>query len=821
MRIPVTVKFGDSEQTLNIEAINVPNSDGQSYLMGSNAVITEKFTVLLYDYTSKEPLGNPKTVEYGDNIKFTMSCPPDADTTHQLQLLFYTGEAGKTAYINSTFTNLKIEDITDEENPPVKIYPMSEGDSGLTVIANDNTAIGNIDYQWRRVPVLDYSYGIYPAHTYEITMDKASYEVVNDSVTTYMQYKITDCSKPFIQNINPSNIKYIGECVVNFTVFQYYENIDEPFIHQSTMDETIPVYKYHLSQSHEYDFADATALVDLELLFDNKNYSTTSVGLGNNLQKIKIESNLTYTSMDEYNNIKLNDITGSASGTSVFFQNYTFSSITREDLSLLSDNFNNWCFLCGLRFAQDIGPESIMPYKYFLIKLYDDNTLGKTINERNILSEIFWPGTDIVTYAITWGDTKRTFFNINFIDSCTKEIKDNEQFMINANEEILGNYSLTYDVGAPPGYSIYLKSGLGSVWDDRLTICSCMGDIVEINKKKIPTNTISSSIEAQKYQSSGTSYHFKDENSRYEYWFLGDDYPLETFNSENGEGTGSMTARISQLGDGKANFFKTSTPSIINISGSDGYQIKLSDNVFSNFTGKYYVGSNVINSSGTDITTTGGSRLTTQFGNSATPYETEEELYLSNTTEPIDGNGQIDVYPFNPGITPKSYEMNMYRTKNVYENNSNILIDATGDNKREYAYYNIYNRCEAGHIYDVNIKSATLNESDRENKPKEFACLLYEAVNGSASGNVLKTVKIPFGNNIHFKMSIDDGYTPTHNVWLLLYAGINGETSGNKVTFSNVAVNEVVEGIDGLYTIADYYSYDKYQIGKDSYGREG
>lgn len=743
MRIPVKVEFGDSEQTLYVEAVNVPNESGQSYITGSTAQTTGNFTVLLYDYTNQQKGVEPKELDkaivpYGNNIEFEMECPKNADTTHQLQLLFYTGEVGKTAYINSTFTNLKIEDITDEENPPVKIFPMSNGDSGLTVMANDNTAVGAIDYQWRRIAVLDYSYGIYPGHKYRITMSKASYEVVDDKVTTYMKFKITDCQG----GLQFSTYDTIGSLTATFTIKVKLESGEIKTFKTDTVED-IPVYEYKLSADHIYKFADASILKNLDLNVKEENTVNENntfkeiIGieakLYDNLSGIFIEANLTYIEGSDYSDtLDVNSYAEMYDGIVKINSNFDFSTYNP---TLMNISDKKWHYI----FKYSKG---YIDY-YYIVKL-TSTSLSDAI-------------TKITKKSFNFTHSSVGFSIISNPKIYNKTVISNSLFNLNSKYLRVDDYALG-------GYNIHATDGS----DDFITIFTYCGVIGRVNDSAI----------------TGWS---KDPSG------------LKEFEYKRVSEISTIDFIPTQLGDGTTNFF-SSFPKGIAINGvSSTYKVTLANNSFSNLpnTTNYYIGTNVSGSTNFG----NGNRKTTFDG----LYEGYSSSGSGSTTD------YISVTPSTPGITPKSYEMNMYKPFYNNPNIQNLIAREDEPNK----YLTISQRVTPGDRFLIKIDEVSINSNSVNKDIKQFTTIIYRTTNTerpSWYGEDVARIDMDLGEDLCYSIECPSDVSDEYPIWLLIYDGIRGKCNNNSIDFKNITVSN-------LYTIADYYSYDKIQIGKDSYGR--
>ena len=73
------------------------------------------FSCVIYDFTDSKCLLQ-KNVLFGSNISFSVDCPSDADSNHDIRLLFYSGIAGYTKGIATEFTDIQISFFVDGIN---------------------------------------------------------------------------------------------------------------------------------------------------------------------------------------------------------------------------------------------------------------------------------------------------------------------------------------------------------------------------------------------------------------------------------------------------------------------------------------------------------------------------------------------------------------------------------------------------------------------------------------------------------------------------------------------------------------------------------
>ena len=207
---------------------------------------------------------------------------------------------------------------------------------------------------------------------------------------------------------------------------------------------------------------------------------------------------------------------------------------------------------------------------------------------------------------ITWSwDMNTLMENLSEILSCKKPISSNELFQISKNKFF--SYTVTNAIGTYPVHN--------TTHTEQLDFYLIYGDIVNTN----------------------TTYSYQP----------------------------TLKIRAKSLGTNAPTidrFFTNGVPKYISIEGyGPNNKIKIFNGEFSNANGSsYYVGDNVVNQSNDLITTKNGSELSTQFSTAAIPVKNYDSLFKETPPEKLE-NGIGYTNPFNPGITPKSYTMNMYR----------------------------------------------------------------------------------------------------------------------------------------------------------------
>lgn len=73
------------------------------------------FSCAIYDFTDSSVLFF-KNISFGDNISFTAVCPSNADSSHDIRLLFYSGISGSTGGMATEYSNIKVSFYTDGIN---------------------------------------------------------------------------------------------------------------------------------------------------------------------------------------------------------------------------------------------------------------------------------------------------------------------------------------------------------------------------------------------------------------------------------------------------------------------------------------------------------------------------------------------------------------------------------------------------------------------------------------------------------------------------------------------------------------------------------
>jgi hypothetical protein len=129
-------------------------------------------------------------------------------------------------------------------------------------------------------------------------MSEASYEVVDDRVTTYMKFKITDCQG----GVQFYTYDTVGSLTATFTIEVKLESEKIKTFKTDKIDG-IPVYKYKSGADRIYKFADASKLKNIDLTIDGSNTVSIESKLYDNVSGIFIKANLTYLEVTTYSEV--------------------------------------------------------------------------------------------------------------------------------------------------------------------------------------------------------------------------------------------------------------------------------------------------------------------------------------------------------------------------------------------------------------------------------------------------------------------------------------------------------------------------------------
>jgi len=114
-----------------------------------------------------------------------------------------------------------------------------------------------------------------------------------------------------------------------------------------------------------------------------------------------------------------------------------------------------------------------------------------------------------------------------------------------------------------------------------------------------------------------------------------------------------------------------------------------------------------------------------------------------------------------------------------------IIIAAKDHN---YNYNNTLYNIKPGVEYKITMDSARMTAGTST----MFTCLIYD----STDQKTLVQKNIPFSNLISYSMTCPETAVASHDLRILIYAGISGSTSGKAAEFKNVAIEFSADGIN-------------------------
>ena len=116
-----------------------------------------------------------------------------------------------------------------------------------------------------------------------------------------------------------------------------------------------------------------------------------------------------------------------------------------------------------------------------------------------------------------------------------------------------------------------------------------------------------------------------------------------------------------------------------------------------------------------------------------------------------------------------------------------------------FNYNNTLYNVAPGVEYKITMDSAKMTAGTSD----EFSCLIYDFTDEKT----LARKEIPFSNTISYSITCPETANASHNIRLLLYAGVAGSTSGNAVEYKNVNIefsaNGINEGAGSAFSSAD------------------
>lgn len=158
--------------------------------------------------------------------------------------------------------------------------------------------------------------------------------------------------------------------------------------------------------------------------------------------------------------------------------------------------------------------------------------------------------------------------------------------------------------------------------------------------------------------------------------------------------------------------------------------------------------------------------------------------YYYNITYDLDGgtNNTSNPATYNVlyGVSLKAptkdyYTFNGWEIKTEAKNIS--LVGASGQN---YKFDRILSNIQPGVQYTISL-TGKLNSGTATG----FRILTYDFTSGTV---LTESVTIPFGSNIVKTYTCPSNADASHDIAIIIYAGVNGSTAGNNVTYSDIVV---------------------------------
>ena len=146
-----------------------------------------------------------------------------------------------------------------------------------------------------------------------------------------------------------------------------------------------------------------------------------------------------------------------------------------------------------------------------------------------------------------------------------------------------------------------------------------------------------------------------------------------------------------------------------------------------------------------------------------------------------------------PTPTRTGYTFNgWYNAKTV----GNISIAAKSSN---YNYKALAYNIQPGVTYTITMDSAAITAGTATS----FRVLVYDFT----SSKSLASATPNFGNNVSFTIKCPDTADVTHKLQIIIYAGINGQTANNAVTYTNIKIGSMGTTTASQFTDSSTVSY--------------
>ena len=142
--------------------------------------------------------------------------------------------------------------------------------------------------------------------------------------------------------------------------------------------------------------------------------------------------------------------------------------------------------------------------------------------------------------------------------------------------------------------------------------------------------------------------------------------------------------------------------------------------------------------------------------------------------------------------TPTKTGYDFTNWKNIHNYGNTSLSAGTAN----YKYFRAYENVKPGVTYNVTMTSAQITSGSAT----QFTTLIYDFT----STTTLSSSVNSFGSDISYKITCPSTADRTHDIALIIYAGIAGSTTGNEVTYSGVKINSTVINSSYNFTSSSY-----------------
>ncbi len=142
--------------------------------------------------------------------------------------------------------------------------------------------------------------------------------------------------------------------------------------------------------------------------------------------------------------------------------------------------------------------------------------------------------------------------------------------------------------------------------------------------------------------------------------------------------------------------------------------------------------------------------------------------------------------------TPTRTGYDFTNWKNIRDYGNASLSAGTATHK----YFRAYEKVKPGVTYKVTMTSAQITSGSAT----QFTTLIYDFT----STTTLSSSVNSFGSDISYKITCPSTADRTHDIALIIYAGIAGSTTGNEVTYSGVKINSTVINSSYNFTSSSY-----------------